>query len=167
MVAFVPKKEKEGGNKPGLCNGPTVYVFCASRSEHFTVFVRLVTLHLIHPTLLSWTGLYACECVRACVCSHRASWHFSQRRVVWGWTAVSSYINKTKHFTSDASIITHCTSWGIWTFAQVKQRNTQWEGMCNKEIETKEESSSFVIIASCENTQVGRRWLVGMHPHQR
>lgn len=35
----------------GLCDGPTVYVLCASRSEHFIVIVRLVTLHLIIPTL--------------------------------------------------------------------------------------------------------------------
>lgn len=65
------EEEEEEGNL-GLCNGPTVYVLCASRSKHFLVIVRLVTLHLVIPTLsrgsdcmAKWvyTGMGACVCV--------------------------------------------------------------------------------------------------------
>lgn len=60
-----------------LCNGATVYVLCASRSEHFTVRVRLVTPHLIIPTLS-----HGLDCMLI-----RASWHYRQSHVLCSWKA--------------------------------------------------------------------------------
>lgn len=74
---------KDGRGDPSLCNGPTVYVLCASRSKHFTVIVRLVTLHLIIPTHSHGLDcmVVLCECVSLCVpeCArkvYRTSWHY-------------------------------------------------------------------------------------------
>lgn len=85
LLVLIDKREKNPPH-PGLRNRATVYVLCASRSEHFTVIVRLVTLQLIISTLSHGLDCMAVACVRvyvhACVCecihgAQSASWRHS------------------------------------------------------------------------------------------
>lgn len=67
MLLVLIDERGGGAHHPGLRNGATVYVLCASRSEHFTVIVRLVTLQLIISTLSHGLDCMAEACVRVCV----------------------------------------------------------------------------------------------------
>lgn len=75
LFVLIKAGEQVGWGNLGLCSGPTVYVLCASRSKHFSVIVRLVTLHLVIPTLSQgsdcvavWVYKGMSTCVYLCVC---------------------------------------------------------------------------------------------------